>query len=65
MALTFTTAAGRLLTTKVGLDDIVTTSNAAKSVYGWMSGMDGIKFLISKIQSPFQRRLQEPQIGRN
>ena len=25
MALTFTTAAGRLLTTKVGLDDIVTT----------------------------------------
>jgi hypothetical protein len=65
MALTFTTAAGRLLTTKVGLDDIVTTYNVAKSVYGWMGGTDGIKFLMSKIPSPFQRRLQESQIGRN
>ena len=33
MALIFTTAAGRLLTTKVGLDDIVTMYNAAKSVH--------------------------------
>jgi hypothetical protein len=53
MALTFTTAAGRLLTTKVGPDGIVTTYNAAKSVYGWMGGMDGIKFLMSKILSLF------------
>jgi hypothetical protein len=44
MALTSATAAGRLLTTKVGLDDIVTTYNTTKSVYGWMGGMDGIKF---------------------
>jgi hypothetical protein len=35
MALTSMTAAGRLPTTKVGLDDIVTTYDAAKSVYGW------------------------------
>lgn len=65
MALTFSTLDGQLLTAKVGLDDIVTTYSAARSVYGWMGGMDGIKFLISKIPSPFQRRLQEFHLDRN
>ena len=49
MELTFTTAARRLLTTKVGFDDIVTTYNTAKSVYGWMGSMDDIKFLMSSL----------------
>jgi hypothetical protein len=65
MALTLTTAAGWLLTTKAGLDGIVMAYNAAKSVYGWMGGMDGIKFLMSKIPSPIPGWLQESQIGRN
>jgi hypothetical protein len=65
MALTFSTPAGRILTTKVGLDDIITTYSAAKAVYGWMGGMDSIKFLMSKIPSPFSHQLREFQLDRN
>lgn len=65
MALTFSAPTGQLLSAKVGLDDVVTTYSAAKAVYGWLGGMDGVGLLISKIPSAFSRKPQELQLEKN
>lgn len=65
MTLVFKTSAGALTQTEVHASDIVATYSAAKSVYGWTGGLDGVRLMLKALQSPFERRIKELDLDQN
>ena len=65
MAMTFRTKFGALMTTKVGLDDVVTLFSAGKAVYGWIGGLDNIRFLLENISNPLSTNIQKLKLDTN
>ena len=59
MTLVWTTNTGSLIQTQVQTQDVVNTYSAARAVYGWMGGLDGVMFLLSQIPNPFRLRIKE------
>ncbi|KAK0516250.1 hypothetical protein JMJ35_000853 [Cladonia borealis] len=56
MTLVWRTRSGSLIQTEVGTIDVVNTFSAARSVYGWMGGTEGLRFLLDRIreETPFR-----------
>lgn len=65
MTLVWKTPNGPLLQTEVGTIDVVNTFTAARSLYGWMGGTDGLRFLLQRILNPFGERLKIVELDRN
>lgn len=65
MTLVWKTRNGALLQTEVGTIDVVNTFSAARSVYGWMGGMDGLRFLLQRIMNPLSQRLKALELDRD
>ena len=65
MTLVWKTESGTLIQTQVGTIDVLNTYSAARTVYGWMGGADGAKFLLSKIPNPLSRRIKELKLDQN
>lgn len=59
MTLVWRTNTGSLIQTQVQTQDVVNTYSAARAVYGWMGGLDGVMFLLSKIPNPLRHRIKE------
>ena len=59
MTLVWRTNTGSLIQTQVQTQDVVNTYSAARAVYGWMGGLDGVMFLLSQIPNPFRHRIKE------
>lgn len=51
--------------TQVGTADIVNVLSAAHSAYGWLGGLDGARFLLSKIPNAFSQKIKALQLDRN
>lgn len=51
--------------TEVGTIDVVNTFSAARSVYGWMGGVDGLRYLLQRVLNPFGERLKSLELDRN
>lgn len=65
MTLVFRTPLGSLIQSQVGTADIVNLLSAAHSTYGWLGGLDGARFLLSKIPNTFSKRIKELQLDKN
>lgn len=48
MTLVFSTSSGPLTKLQVGPADIIATISAAKSVGGWLGGLESVRFMLSK-----------------
>ena len=59
MTLVWRTNTGSLIQTQVQTQDVVNTYSAARAVYGWMGGLDGVMFMLSKIPNPLRHRIKE------
>ena len=62
MTLVWRTRSGSLIQTEVGTIDVVNTFSAARSVYGWMGGTEGLRFLLDRIRNPLGKRPQELEL---
>ena len=62
MTLVWRTRSGSLIQIEVGTIDVVNTFSAARSVYGWMGGTEGLRFLLDRIRNPLGKRLQELEL---
>ena len=65
MTLVFRTNAGQLTQTQVGTADIINVLSAARSAYGWLGGLDGAKFLLSKIPNAFSQKIRRLKLDGN
>ena len=65
MALVWKTNSGSLIQAQVQTQDVVNTWSAARAVYGWMGGLDGVKFLLSQIPTPFGPRIKELKLDQS
>lgn len=65
MTLVWKTRSGALLQTEVGTVDVLNTFSAARSVYGWMGGMVGLRFLLQRIINPLGQRLKDLELDRD
>ncbi|KAL8947034.1 MAG: hypothetical protein Q9222_006640 [Ikaeria aurantiellina] len=43
---------------------MVNTFSAAQSVYGWMGGTDGVRYLLQRVMNPFGQRLKSLKLDR-
>ena len=59
MTLVWRTRSGSLIQTEVGTIDVVNTFSAARSVYGWLGGTEGLRFLLDRIRNPLGKRLHD------
>lgn len=51
--LVFRNTAGRLIQTQVGSADLVATFHAAHAAYGWLGGVDSVRYLLNVITNKF------------
>lgn len=65
MTLVWRTRSGSLIQTEVGTVDVVNTYSAARTVYGWMGGTDGLRFLLERIPNAFGQRLKHLKLDQN
>ena len=64
MTLVWRTRSGSLIQTEVGTIDVVNTFSAARSIYGWMGGTEGLHFLLNHIRNPLSKRIQDLKLDR-
>jgi hypothetical protein len=65
MTLVFSTRAGPLTSIQIGAVDVATIFSTAHTAYGWIGGLDGARFLLSKIPNPLSKKLRELQLDKN
>ncbi|KAL8995033.1 MAG: hypothetical protein Q9169_005159 [Polycauliona sp. 2 TL-2023] len=65
MTLVWRTRSGSLMQTEVGTVDLVNTYSAARTVYGWMGGTDGLRFLLERIPNFLGQRLTDLKLDRS
>jgi len=51
--LVFRNTAGPLIQTQVGSADLVATFHAAHAAYGWLGGLDSVRYLLNVITNKF------------
>ena len=59
MTLVFSTETGRLVQAQLGAIDVVATFSAVRAVYGCLGGIDGARFLLSRIPNPFHNKIRQ------
>lgn len=64
MTLVWRTQSGSLIQTQVGMTDVVNTLSAARSVYGWMGGTEGLRSVLDCIRNPLGRRLHDLKLDK-
>ncbi|KAL2866127.1 uncharacterized protein BJX67DRAFT_356642 [Aspergillus lucknowensis] len=65
--LVFTTNAGPLQQVQIGPTDVISTLSAAYTAAGWLGGLDGVKYMISRymgvLQPPSSNRLLSTRLA--
>ena len=64
MTLVWRTQSESLIQVEVGTVDVVNTFSAARSVYGWIGGTDGLRYLLDRIRNTFDQRLRDLKLDR-
>ncbi|MCJ1360727.1 MAG: hypothetical protein MMC33_010736 [Icmadophila ericetorum] len=59
MTLVWKTQGESLIQFEVDMVDVVNTLSAARSVYGWMGGTEGLRFLLDCLPNSFGHRLKD------
>lgn len=64
MTLVWRTRSGSLIQTEVGTIDLVNTLSAARSVYGWLGGTEGLRYVLDRIKNSLGKRLRDLKLDK-